>query len=128
MIAAVAAGGAMGAVFRYGVSLSFGASLFSITGPLATLMVNIAGSGLMGCIAGAIAAGMVLPEALRGFFVVGLLGALTTFSSFAFDAGQLLQKQGMEMAGAYVIASVVLSLLAFSAGYWDLSIVKYGNE
>ena len=92
MIAAVAAGGAMGAVLRYGVSLSFGAGLFGIAGPLATLLVNVAGSGLMGCIAGAIAAGITLPEAWRGFFAVGLLGALTTFSSFALDAGQLWQK------------------------------------
>ena len=80
--------------------------------------MNIAGSGLMGCLAGAIAAGMDLPEAWRGFFAVGLLGALTTFSSFALDAGQLWQKQGMVMAGAYVMASVLLSLLAFGAGFW----------
>ena len=79
MIAAVAAGGAIGAVLRYGVSLSFGAGLFGIAGPLATLLVNIAGSGLIGCLAGGVASGMVLPEAWRGFFVIGLLGALTTF-------------------------------------------------
>ena len=72
----------------------------------------------MGCLAGAINAGMVLPEAWRGFFALGLLGALTTFSSFAFDAGQLWQKQGMAMAGAYVMASVLLSLLVFGAGFW----------
>ena len=124
MIAAVAVGGAIGAVLRYGVRLSFGAGLFGIAGPLATLLVNIAGSGLMGCLAGAIAAGMVLPEAWRGFFAVGLLGALTTFSSFALDAGQLWQKQGMAMAGAYVMASVLLSLLAFSAGFWT---IKHGG-
>ncbi|MDB4857964.1 CrcB family protein [Alphaproteobacteria bacterium] len=118
MIAAVAAGGAIGAVLRYGVSLSVGAGLFGIAGPLATLLVNIAGSGLMGCLAGAVAAGMVLPEAWRSFFAIGLLGALTTFSSFALDAGQLWQKQGMVMAGAYVMASVLLSLLAFGAGFW----------
>ena len=118
MIAAVAAGGAIGAVLRYGVSLNFGAGLFGIAGPLATLLVNIAGLGLMGCLAGAIAAGVVLPEAWRGFFAVGLLGALTTFSSFALDAGQLWQKQGVIMAGAYVMASVLLSLLAFGAGFW----------
>ena len=119
MIAAVAAGGAIGAVLRYGVSLSLsvGAGLFGIAGPLTTLLVNIAGSGLMGCLAGAVAAGMVLPEAWRGF-AIGLLGALTTFSSFALDAGHLWQKQGMVMAGAYVMASVLLSLLAFCAGFW----------
>ena len=118
MIAAVAAGEAIGAILRYGVSLSFGNGLFGIAGPLATLLVNIAGSGLMGCLAGAIASGMVLPEPWRGFFAIGLLGALTTFSSFALDAGQLWQKQGMVMAGAYVMASVLLSLLAFGVGFW----------
>ena len=118
MIAAVAVGGAIGAVSRYGVSLGIGAGLFAIAGPLATLLVNIAGSGLMGCLAGAVAAGMALPEAWRGFFAIGLLGALTTFSSFALDADQLWQKQGMAMAGAYVMASVLSSLLAFGAGFW----------
>ena len=118
MITAVAAGGAIGAVLRYGVSLSVGAGLFGIAGPLATLLVNIAGSGLMGCLAGAVAAGMVLLVAWQGFFAIDLLGALITFSSFALDAGQRWQKQGMVMAGAYVMASVLLSLLAFGVGFW----------
>ena len=120
MIAAVAAGGMISAILRYRVSLRFSAGLFGIAGPLATLLVNIAGSGLMGCLAGAIAAGVVLPEAWRGFFAVGLLGALTTFSSFALDAGQLWQKQGVIMAGAYVMASVLLSLVALGAGFWAI--------
>ena len=118
MIAAVAAGGAIGAVLRYGVSLSVGAGLFGIAGPLATLLVNIVYSGLMGCLAGAVAAGMVLLVAWQGFFAIDLLGALITFSSFALDVGQLWQKQGMVMAGAYVMASVLLSLLAFGVGFW----------
>ena len=118
MIAAVAAGGAIGAVLRYGVSLVVGAGLYGVGGALATLLVNIAGSAMMGCLAGAIAAGMILPEAWRGFFAVGLLGALTTFSSFALDASHLWQKQGAVMAGAYVMASVILSLVAFGAAFW----------
>ena len=124
MIAAVAAGGTIGAILRRRVSLSFGAGLFGIVGPVATLLVNIAGSGLMGCLAGAIASGMVLPEAWRGFFAIGLLGALTTFSSFALDAGQLWQKHGMVMASAYFMASVLLSLLAFGPGFWA---VRHGG-
>ena len=118
MITAVAAGGAIGAVLRYGVSLSVGAGLFGIAGPLATVLVNIVYSGLMSCLAGAVAAGMVLLVAWQGFFAIDLLGALITFSSFALDVGQLWQKQGMVMAGAYVMASVLLSLLAFGVGFW----------
>ena len=72
----------------------------------------------MGCLAGSIASGMVLPEAWWDFFAIGLLGLPTTFPSFALDAGQLWRKQGMVMVSAYVMASVLLSLLAFSAGFW----------
>ena len=120
MIGAVAAGGAVGAVLRYLVSLTVGAGLFGISGPLATLCVNVAGSMLMGLLAGWIAGGGVIPEVWRGFFAVGFLGALTTFSSFALDAGTLWQKQGMVMVGGYVMMSVFLSLGAFAVGFWLL--------
>ena len=80
MIATIAAGGAIGAAVRYRFNLSVGAGRFGIAGPLTTLLVNIA-------------AGVILSEAWRGLFAVGLLWALTTFSSFALDAGQLWQKQ-----------------------------------
>ena len=117
MITAVAAGGAIGAVLRYNVSVVIGAGIFGVSGPLATLVVNVAGSALMGCLAGGIAAGMALSESWRGFLAVGILGALTTFSSFALDIGQLWQTKGLIMAGAYLVASVVLSLAAFGVGF-----------
>ena len=113
MFAAVGAGGALGAVTRYAVAQLVGSGIFGMAGPLATLIVNIAGSMMMGALAGGMAAGMVLPEAWRGFVAVGFLGALTTFSSFALDTGQLASRQGMAMAALYVGLSVCLSLAAF---------------
>ena len=113
MMVAVAVGGAIGAVLRYSISLIIGAGIFGLSGPLATLVVNGAGSALMGYLAGSVAAGMVLPEAWRGFLAIGVLGALTTFSSFTLDASQLLETKGILMAAAYVVISVVLSLAAF---------------
>ena len=107
MVAAVGAGGALGAVTRHAVAQFVGAGIFGIAGPLATLM--------MGALAGGMAAGMVLPDAWRGFVVVGFLGALTTFSSFALDTGQLAARQGMAMTALYVGLSVCLSLAAFFA-------------
>ena len=115
MVAAVGAGGALGAVTRYAVAQLVGAGIFGMAGPLATLIVNIAGSMMMGALAGGMAAGMVLPEAWRGFVAVGFLGALTTFSSFALDTGQLAARQGMAMTALYVGLSVCLSLAAFFA-------------
>ena len=115
MLAAVGAGGAIGAMARYGVAQFVGAGLFGMAGPLATLIVNVAGSAMMGGIAGVVAAGFALPEAWRGFIAVGFLGALTTFSSFALDTGQLAARQGAAMAAFYVGLSVLLSLAAFFA-------------
>ena len=115
MVAAVGAGGALGAVTRYAVAQLVGSGIFGMAGPLATLIVNIAGSMMMGALAGGMAAGMVLPEAWRGFVAVGFLGALTTFSSFALDTGQLAARQGMAMTALYVGLLVGLSLAAFFA-------------
>ena len=115
MFMAVDAGGALAAMSRYGMEQLVGEGLFGIAGPIATLVVNVAGSSLMGAIASGIAAGMSLPEAWRGFIAVGFLGALTTFSSFALDTGQLAARQGMAMTALYVGLSVGLSLGAFFA-------------
>ena len=116
--AAVVAGGALGAMLRYSVSLLTDAGFFGIDSPLATLSVNVVGSGVMGLLAGMVAVGLILPTAWRAFFAVGLLGALTTFSSFALDAGTLLHKQGLGMAMLYVGLSLCLSLGSFALCYW----------
>ena len=113
MFAAVAAGGALGAMTRYAVSLAVGGGIFGIAGPLATLGVNVVGSAIMGGFAGAVTAGLVVPEMWRGFVAIGFLGALTTFSSFALDAGTLLARQGHLMSIVYIGLSVGLSLIAF---------------
>ena len=115
MFAAVAAGGALGAMTRYALWLLVGGGLFGVTGPLATLIVNIVGCAMMGGVAGAVAVGLVLPEMWRGFVAVGFLGALTTFSSFTLDAGMLLARQGLSMSIVYLGLSVILSLVAFFA-------------
>ncbi|MGB1872717.1 MAG: fluoride efflux transporter FluC [Candidatus Puniceispirillaceae bacterium] len=115
MFAAVAAGGALGAMTRYAVSLAVGGGIFGVAGPLATLGVNVVGSAIMGGFAGVVAAGIVVPEMWRGFVAIGFLGALTTFSSFALDTGTLLARQGYMTSALYIGLSVGLSLVAFFA-------------
>ena len=117
MFMAVGAGGSLGAMSRYGVAPLVGGGLLGIARPMATLLVNVAGSSLMGAIASGIAAGMSLPEAWRGFIAVGFLGALTTFSSFALDTGQLAARQGMAMTALYVGLSVCLYLNSYHMDY-----------
>ena len=60
-----------------------------------------------------LSAGLISSEPMRGVLMVGFLGALTTFSSFALDAMALMEKGQGLLALGYVAASVVLSLTGF---------------
>ncbi len=111
---AIAIGGAMGALARYGatqavVTLS-GTSLAS---PLATLMVNVAGSAMMGACYGFLAGGGAFSEPMRLFLMVGFLGALTTFSSFSLDVVALAERGQVPLAVLYATGSVVVSVSVF---------------
>jgi len=111
----IAAGGALGAVSRYAISLMVVAMLGAYWQPLATLMVNVVGSGLMGLAYGMISAGMFyLNEPLRGMMLIGFLGALTTFSSFSLDIFVMIDRGQASIACFYLIGSVLLSVAAFA--------------
>ena len=112
-ILAIALGGALGAVSRYGVT-QLAMSMTPQGAPLATLAVNIIGCGVMGLIFGLVTSGNIsLTEAQRGFILIGFLGALTTFSAFSLDVFTLIEKGAHLTAIAYTLASVGLSLGAF---------------
>ena len=109
----VAAGGALGAVARYGVGRLLPAGGW----PWATLTVNVAGGLLMGLLAGWLAfRGGVHGESIRLFAAVGVLGGFTTFSAFSLEAALLIERRQTAMAGGYVLASVVLSIAALFLG------------
>ena len=61
---------------------------------------------------------LVVSENLRLFIIIGLLGGFTTFSAFSIDAFLLYQNSGKILAIAYVVLSIILSLLATLAGVW----------
>ena len=53
---------------------------------------------------------------VRGFVMIGSLGALTTFSSFALDAYNFFQCDEMLAGGLYLLSSVCLSVTGFYVG------------
>ena len=112
---AIALGGALGALTRYGVSQAVIMLNDSnqATAPLATVMVNVIGSGLMGVIYGYLSAGGMLSEALRVFLMVGFLGALTTFSTFSMDVMVIIDCGAILHAVVYAAVSVAGSVLIF---------------
>lgn len=112
----VAAGGALGAAARYGVGTLVG-RLGASGWPWATLGVNVVGGLLMGALTGWLAfRGGLHAESIRLFAAVGILGGFTTFSAFSLETALMIEKRQLALAGGYVAASVVLSILALFIG------------
>ena len=117
MILAVAAGGALGSVARYLVGVA-STRAFGLAFPWGTLIVNIAGSFLIGVLVELFALKADLPQEARVFLTVGLCGGFTTFSTFSLDAWVLVERGQWWQAAAYVAGSVLLSVGGLVAGLW----------
>lgn len=111
---AVAGGGAIGALLRFGVAAGLARAAF----PWATLIVNVSGSLAFGLLAVWLSERLPLAAELRAFLLVGVLGAFTTFSAFSWETFALLQQEQFARAGMNVLANVALCLLAVAAGAW----------
>ena len=107
----VAIGGALGSMARYGVNILAG-RLTSL--PLGTLTVNITGCFAMGLLASGLA--FKGGQHLAPLLLTGVLGGFTTFSAFALDTMTLWERGAGGQAIGYVLASVLLSLVAVIAG------------
>jgi len=122
MILAIAAGGALGSVARYLMAGQVGRWL-GLEFPFGTLAVNVVGSLVMGLIVEAVARGVDLAPEWRAFLTIGILGGFTTFSAFSLDTAVLLERGAWGAAAAYVLASVVASILGLFAGLWLVRLV-----
>jgi len=117
LILAVALGGAIGAVARY-QSIGLFTRWLGAGFPHGTLFVNVAGSFLMGLFVEFLVTKLNSSPEIRAFFAVGVLGAFTTFSSFALDVSVLTERSNLLGAGAYIALSVVLSIAGLFLGLW----------
>jgi CrcB protein len=120
-ILAIAGGGAIGAVLRYWVSTG----VYALVGrnfPYGTLVVNIAGSLLMGLLFVLLIERMAENSLWRAALLVGLLGAFTTFSTFSIETLNLLEEGAYNRALLNVLLSVVLCVAAAWLG------VKLGRQ
>jgi CrcB protein len=111
-------GGGLGTLARFGLS-GVAARWTGEAFPWGTLLVNVTGSFAIGFFATLTGAeGRVLaPTGLRQFFMLGLCGGYTTFSSFSLQTLSLAQEGEWLRAGANVVASVVLCLVAVWLGH-----------
>ncbi len=106
---AVAVGGAVGAVARFGTVRLLTQWLGGVF-PYGTLAVNVVGSLIVGILYVALVERAGAAEEWRSLLIVGLLGGFTTFSAFSLETIRLLETGGLPSALANVLLNVVLCL------------------
>jgi len=111
----LAAAGALGTLARVGLCGAV-QRLAGTDFPVGTLAVNAAGAFLFGVIWSLAQERMPISPQARLILLAGFLGAFTTFSTFAFETGQLLSDRQWVMAAANVAAQNILGVGLFLAG------------
>ena len=112
---AVCAGGALGSLLRYLISLAPFKSVGDAGFPLATLLTNVVGAFVIGLIVATVAAGHELDSRLVLFLKVGLCGGFTTFSTFMKESNFLAGHHPWTLA-AYIMLSLALGFIAVWGG------------
>jgi CrcB protein len=115
VLLAVALGGALGSVARYGVDRLIERRSLSLF-PWSTFAVNASGCLLIGIVVAALVDRHHTPAWIRTGLVMGVLGGYTTFSTFAQDGMSLFEEGHAATALAYLLGSVAVGLLAVYAG------------
>jgi CrcB protein len=114
----IALGGALGSVSRFWLN-GLISSQVGETFPWGTLVINVTGSFVIGFFAT-----LTAPEGrifvggnTRQFFMTGVCGGYTTFSSFSLQTLNLAHDGEWARAGGYALGSMVACLVAVWLGY-----------
>lgn len=112
---AVGAGGFLGAIARYAVGLLV-ARFWSGEFPLATFLINVSGSFVLGFFMALSGERLGLEPAWRLLVATGFVGAYTTFSTFEYETHRLVELGATGWAVANVVASVLVGFAALRLG------------
>lgn len=112
---AIAAGGALGALLRYWVSVAAHAA-WGAGFPYGTLIANALGSLVMGALSVLLLDRMPAGPELRAGLLVGVLGAFTTFSTFSLETLHLVESGARLRAVGNIALNLGLCLLAVWLG------------
>jgi CrcB protein len=115
VILGVAAGGAIGALSRYGID-SWVERRSDAVFPWATFLINTSGCLAVGFVIAALVDRHRAPQWLRTGLVLGFCGGYTTFSTFAQETLDLIEEGDHAIALAAIAANVLLGLVAVYAG------------
>jgi CrcB protein len=114
VLAAIAAGGALGAPARYGVAQIV--HVAPDTFPWATFWTNVSGSFALGFLLILLIERYPPTRYVRPFFATGFLGAFTTFSTFAVETDLLIKDGHAALGVVYALASLAAGFAAVWVG------------
>ena len=109
----VGLGGAIGSMFRYALALLVKSNGF----PLATFLVNVGGSLLIGMVFGLSQRDETFATNWKLFLATGICGGFTTFSTFSAENLQLMQQGRWALCGGYILLSIITCITATWLGY-----------
>jgi CrcB protein len=110
-------GGGLGSLFRFLIGAYIPKTMWNSI-PLGTLTVNLLGSLILGFIIGVSARNSFSESNWYTFATIGFCGGFTTFSTFAYENGVLIQNGDFLSTAVYVSASLIGGLMAVFAGLW----------
>ncbi len=105
----VCLGGAIGSGCRYLVGL-LAARWLGTDFPWGTLVVNLTGAFVIGFVQQVGLATLLIPDTTRLFLTTGMMGGLTTYSTFSYETVRLVESGAWPQAVANVVATTILSL------------------
>ena len=112
---AIGSGGFFGALFRYWIS-GWAYRLFGTGLPYGTLIVNVLGSFILGFFLFYSEGRTTITPAWRSFFAIGMMGALTTFSTFSYETFMLIMEKLYVQSFLNITLNLALTLIAVWAG------------
>ncbi len=116
-IIVIGVGGVAGALMRFGIGQIIGRYYFKRF-PLATFLINVTGSFLIGFSTAHIAGLAMSQVAIERYgFQIGFLGAFTTHSTFAYESIQLVEDGEWRNFFSYFLGSAIIGLVSCAIGY-----------
>ena len=115
ILVGIAIGGAIGSVLRYLIQVQ-SIHWFGSEFPYGTLLVNVAGSLLIGFFSFALVERVLMSEEIRFAVLVGVLGGFTTFSTFSLETLNFILQGNYSIAIGNALLNVGLCLLACFLG------------
>jgi fluoride exporter len=121
-ILCVGLGGFIGASLRYIISIN-STKLFGAQFPYGTLIVNVVGGLLIGLIMELCITTNVISPSLKLFLVTGIIGGLTTFSTFSYETVTLFIEDNYVAGMLNTVLNLFLSIAGVVIGKFLIQII-----